>query len=145
VNREGFDQTERAIPIAHESRPHAVSIGLHGNYAMARPYKSDALRWLDKAPVATKFEVPATRRAWEKKRLEVRRQLWQLLGRLPSRPKIPRVEILSRADRGDYVLEKFRFDNVAGATVPGYLLLPWPVERIRKSPAILYCQWHGGE
>ena len=112
---------------------------------MARPYKSDALRWLDKAPVATEFEVPATRRAWEKKRLEVRRQLWQLLGRLPSRPKIPRVEILSRADHGDYVLEKLQFGNGAGATVPGYLLLPSALAGVRKCPAILYCHWHGGE
>ena len=112
---------------------------------MARTNMLEASRWLDKAPVATEFKVPGTRKAWEKKRAEVRKRLWQLLGRLPPRPKIPRVEILSRSDRGDYFLEKFQFDNGVGATVPGYLLLPSTVGRARRSPAILYCHWHGGE
>jgi dipeptidyl aminopeptidase/acylaminoacyl peptidase len=112
---------------------------------MARTNKSEALRWLDKARVAADLKVPGTRKAWEKQRAKIREQLWQLLGRLPARPRNPRVEILSRTDRGDYVLEKFRFDNGAGATVPGYLLLPSTVARAGKSPAILYCHWHGGE
>jgi dipeptidyl aminopeptidase/acylaminoacyl peptidase len=119
--------------------------GLPGNLAMSRTKKSEALHRLDGTPVATEFKVPATRKAWEQKRGKVRARLWQLLGRLPSRPKIPRVKILSRTDRGDFVLEKFQFDNGAGATVPGYLLLPSRVDRAGKSPAILYCHWHGGE
>jgi dienelactone hydrolase len=61
---------------------------------------------------------------------------------LPPRPKVPEVEILSREDRGDYVLEKFQFDNGAGATVPGCLLLP--KNHSAKVPAILYCHLHGG-
>src|SRR5437870_13165595 len=77
-----------------------------GNLVMAGMNRSEAARWLANAPVATAFAVPATRKAWETKRAEIRERLWQLLGRLPSRPKIPRVEILSRADRGVYVLEK---------------------------------------
>ncbi len=101
---------------------------------MARTNKSEASRWLEKAPVVTEFKVPGTRKAWEQKRSKVRERLWQLLGRLPARPKIPRLEIVSRADRGDYVLEKFQFDNGAGATVPGYLLLPSRVACGGKSP-----------
>ena len=112
---------------------------------MAGMNRAEAARWLANAPVATAFAVPATRKAWETKRAEIRERLWQLLGRLPSRPKIPRVEILSRADRGDYVLEKFQFANGAGATVPGYLLLPPAVAGVRKCPAVLHCHWHGGE
>jgi hypothetical protein len=53
------------------------------------------------------------------------------------------VQTVSREDRGDYLLEKFQFDNGAGATVPGYLLLPKKAPA--KSPAILYCHWHGGQ
>ena len=34
--------------------------------------------------------------------------------------------------RGDFVVEKFQFDNGAGATVRGYLLLPKPVASMRK-------------
>lgn len=101
-----------------------------------------AQRWLAKADVAPDFEVPKTRRAWERQRREVREQLWQLLGKLPSRQKVPKVRTLSREDKGDYVLEKFEFDNGAGAVVPGYLLLPKNVTD--KAPAVLYCHWHGG-
>ena len=112
---------------------------------MARTNRSEALRWLEKAPVAAEFKVSGTRKAWQKKRGKVRERLWQLLGRLPPRPRVPRVEILSRTDRGDYIVEKFQFDNGAGATVPGYLLLPTKGVRTGKSPAILYSHWHGGE
>src|SRR5688572_33432295 len=83
-----------------------------------------AARWLAKADLASPFAVPTTRRAWEGTRREVRSQLWHLLGKLPPRPRVPAVRVLSRDDKGDYLLEKFEFDNLAGATVPGYLLLP---------------------
>jgi dienelactone hydrolase len=87
--------------------------------------------------------VPASREAWEIKRQEVRTELWRLLGKLPPRPAAPKVETLSREDRGEFVVERFQFDNQAGATVPGYLLLPKHASA--RSPAILYCHWHGGE
>src|SRR6266511_3136668 len=112
---------------------------------MSRSNKSEALRWLEQAPIAPGFTVPPTRRTWEKRRQEVREQLWQLLGKLPPRPKAISVETLSREDRGDYVLEGFQFDNEAGAAVPGYLLLPKKAGSHGKSPAILYCHWHGGQ
>ncbi len=112
---------------------------------MTRTNKSEAARWLARAQVAANFKVPATLKDWETKRAAVRAQLWRLLGQWPPRPKMRRVEILSRTDRKDYVLEKFQFNNGAGATVPGYLLLPSTVARDRKFPAILYCHWHGGE
>jgi dienelactone hydrolase len=101
-----------------------------------------AARWLAKADLASPFVVPTTRRGWEGVRRDVRGQLWQLLGKLPPRPRVPAVRTLSREDKSDYVLEKFEFDNLAGATVPGYLLLP--KNAAGKSPAILYCHWHGG-
>ena len=110
---------------------------------IAQTNQTDASRWLAKAELAPPFAVPATREAWEVKRQEVRADLWRLLGRLPPRPPTPKVETLSREDRGEYVVEKFQFDNEAGATVPGYLLLP--KQASGKLPAILYCHWHGGE
>src|SRR5882672_4039210 len=102
--------------------------------------QTTAARWLAKADLASPFTVPKTRRAWEGTRREVRAQLWQLLGKLPPRPRVPTVRTLSREDKGEYLLEKFEFDNLAGATVPGYLLLP--KNAAGKSPAILYCHWH---
>ena len=113
------------------------------NPLMAQSNQTEAARWLAKAELAPPFHAPASRKQWETQRKQVRAQLWQLLGKLPPRPKTPAVETLSREDRGDYVLEKFQIDNGAGSAVPGYLLLPKNLRSI--APAILYCHWHGGE
>lgn len=110
---------------------------------MAQAPETASLRWLEAAQIAPEFTVPPTRQEWEKQRNTLRTQLSQLLGNLPTRPATPVVQTVSREDRGDYILEKFQFDNKAGATVPGYLLLPKHADR--KSPAILYCHWHGGQ
>ncbi len=110
---------------------------------MAQTNQTAAERWLAAADIAPPFAAPSTVGQWEARRLEVRSELWSMLGRLPPRPAAPRVETLSRDDRGDYVVEKFRFDNGAGDTVPGYLLLPR--KPAGKLPAILYCHWHAGE
>jgi dienelactone hydrolase len=110
---------------------------------MAQTNENEAARWLGKAETAPPFIVSPSVSAWEARRKQTRAQLWELLGKLPPRPKVPNVETLSREDRGDYVLEKFQFDNGAGATVPGYLLLP--KNSIGRAPAIVYCHWHAGE
>jgi len=109
---------------------------------MAQTNLPIAQRWLDAAPAMPEFQVPKSKATWERQRKEVRAQLWELLGNLPPRPEGVIVETLSREDRGDYVVEKFQFDNGAGAIVPGYLLLPKNVSG--KAPGILYCHWHGG-
>ena len=110
---------------------------------MAQTNQTDALRWLAQAPPTPPFTVANSKAAWERQRQQVRAQLWELLGKLPPRPRKPIVETISREDRGDYVVERFRFDNGAGATVPGCLFLPKKISG--KAPAILYCHWHGGE
>ena len=109
---------------------------------MAQTNQPEALRWLEKADLAPPFQVPGQLASWKKKRRAVREELWKLLGDLPPRPRVPDVKIVSTEDRGDYVVEKFTFDNGAGATVPGYLLRPKNVSG--KSPAILFCHRHGG-
>ena len=87
--------------------------------------------------------VPRTKEAWLRKRKQIRAQLWKLLGNLPARPKLPQVKIHSRVDRGGYFVERFEFDNGAGACVPGYLLLP--KSQTKPAPAVLYCHWHAGD
>jgi len=119
-----------------------LTLSLTGHHAMAETPESNASRWLKGAPPVPAFEAPASHQQWESNRAGIRRQIWNLLGKLPPRPDQPAVERLSREDRGDYVLEKFSFDNQAGATVPGYLLLP--KSNPGKAPGILYCHWHGG-
>lgn len=110
---------------------------------MAQTNQNEARRWLEAAGPTPEFKIPATRAAWERQRPQVRARLWELLGDLPSRPRKLAVETLRREDRGDYLLEKLQFDNGAGATVPGYLLLPKNVSG--KAPGLLYCHWHGGQ
>src|SRR5262245_17434689 len=111
--------------------------------SMAQTTEPEGARWLSKAELASSFIAPESKAAWELKRQQVRSQLWELLGHLPPRPPVPKAETLESADRGEYRLEKFRFDNEAGATVPGYILLPKKIDR--KAPAVLFCHWHGGE
>lgn len=110
---------------------------------MASPQESVAQRWLQAAGPAPEFEPPSSKESWEEQRAEIRAQLWQLLGLMPPRPAVPDVQTVSRDDRGEFVVEKFQFDNHAGDLVPGYLLLPKNVPG--KAPAILYCHWHGGQ
>jgi dipeptidyl aminopeptidase/acylaminoacyl peptidase len=110
---------------------------------MAQTNQTEARRWLEAAGPIPEFKVPATKAAWERQRSQVRARLRELLGDLPPRPKRLAVQTLQREDRGDYRFEKFQFDNGAGATVPGYLLLPKNVSG--KAPGILYCHWHGGQ
>jgi dipeptidyl aminopeptidase/acylaminoacyl peptidase len=54
-----------------------------------------------------------------------------------------RVRTVSRQDHAEFTVEKFQFDNAAGAMVPGYLILPKGA--IGRLPAVLYCHWHGGQ
>lgn len=88
------------------------------------------------------FKVPIDLETWKKDRVILRSTLTQVMGNLPARPASPDVRILSREDKGSYTLEKFEFDNGAGARVPGYMLIP----KNGKSPypTIYYCHWHGG-
>ncbi len=110
---------------------------------MAQTNGSEAESWLAKAQLAPAFVAPSSKSAWELRRHGIRAELGDLLGKLPPRPPRPRVQVLSREDRGDYLVESFQFDNQAGAIVPGYLLLP--KKSSGKAPGILYCHWHGGE
>lgn len=110
---------------------------------MGQTNETEIAKWLAKAEVAPSFVAPASRQQWEVNRKEISSRLWQLLGKLPPRPKRPEVQTISRKDREGYILEKFQFDNGAGAIVPGYLLLPKNAHR--AAPGLLYCHWHGGE
>jgi len=110
---------------------------------MAQTPPTEAQRWLANAEVAPPFGVPATKPAWQVQRRRIRAQLWDLLGKLPPRPQRSQVETISRQVEADYSVERFRFDNGAGATVPGVIFLPAKLSA--KAPAILFCHWHGGD
>jgi dienelactone hydrolase len=93
-------------------------------------------------PSAPEFKIPGNLSAWRQQRTAIRSTLVKLMGTIPARPRVPDVTVLSREIRDGYIVEKFEFNNGAGATVPGYFLIP--TEGKGPFPAILYCHWHGG-
>jgi dienelactone hydrolase len=111
---------------------------------MAQANSTQPQPWLESAKITVPdFKAPGSLRTWQKQRLDIRKQLGALLGDLPRRPQPAHVKTLSREEHDGYTLEKFEFDNGAGAAVPGYLLLPKGLTQ--KAPGILYCHWHGGQ
>lgn len=106
---------------------------------------SAAKEWLSKADLAPPLAVPSSTELWQRQRAALRAKLGELLGDLPPRPSLGAFEVLSREDRGGWLLETIQFDNGAGERVRGYLFLPKTATPQRKAPAILYCHWHGGQ
>jgi len=98
---------------------------------------------LEQIQLPPRFMIPDSIASFERVRQQVRTTMWDLLGKLPPRPKAPKVCTLYSRTLGDFTLERFSFDNGAGATVPGYLLVP--TNCCGKAPAILFCHWHGAE
>jgi len=96
-------------------------------------------------PWVPELTIPADLDIWKRQRDVIRGTLWRLLGDLPARPALEemKVRVLGREEAADYVVERFQFDNGAGATVPGVTVLP--KGRTGRLPGILYCHWHGGE
>jgi dienelactone hydrolase len=70
----------------------------------------------------------------------IRQTLWQLLGEMPPL-FTPEARLIERYERGGVVVEKLTFDNGAGETVYGYLLLPPDLSA--PAPAIHYLHGHG--
>ncbi len=92
-----------------------------------------------KLPIG-RFEVPATRAAWEKQRESVRRIVVECLGEMPPRPSPSRVKTVSVDRKDGYRIEKFVFDNGVGSQVPGYIAIP--EGRAGRLPAILTMHGH---
>ena len=90
------------------------------------------------------FETPrpATAREWDKRKADLRKKLWRLLGDMPPL-FIPQATIHKRETKNGYILERFTFDNGVGDTIYGYLLVP--SGRKGRGPAILYNHYHGGQ
>ncbi|MEO8396231.1 MAG: acetylxylan esterase [Chloroflexota bacterium] len=86
--------------------------------------------------------VPASRSEWETYAPSARAMLWSLLGDLPP-TFTPTPTITKREAREGYTVEALEFDNGAGATVYGYLLLP--NNGGKAAPAVLYHHMHGGK
>lgn len=85
---------------------------------------------------------PAAAADWEIKRTALRTQLHQLLGDLPPL-FLPDVRVLTRHERDGCLVERFVFENGAGAPVYGCLLIPPHLSA--PAPAVLYLHLHGNK
>ncbi len=88
------------------------------------------------------FRPPATRAAWRRQRMAVRRVLARLVGGVPP-PRPLRAQRVARRAEAHYVREDLRLDAGDGRRVPAALLLP---TRGRPPyPAVLYHHSHWGD
>jgi dienelactone hydrolase len=71
-----------------------------------------------------------------------RRELWGLLGDLPSDHRPGAVKLVSTEKRDGYTLERLVLDLNGIEPAPALLLIP--EKRAGRSPGLLYIHWHGG-
>ncbi|MGE3806631.1 MAG: alpha/beta hydrolase family protein [Gemmataceae bacterium] len=88
------------------------------------------------------WPVPTDLEKWQKTdRAKTRAILLECLGELPPRPDPKNVKVVSREDKGDYILENIEFHNGVDMVVPGIILIP--KNRVGKVPAIVGLHGHG--
>jgi dienelactone hydrolase len=86
------------------------------------------------------WQVPTDLRHWQEvERPQTREILVRLLGEMPPRPAPSAVRVISREDRGEFLLERFVFFNGVDMDVPGILALP----KNRRGPLPVVIGMHG--
>lgn len=89
------------------------------------------------------WPVPTDLKKWEATdRGAIRKILFDCLGEMPARPDPARVKVLSREDKGEFILERFEFFNGVDMTVPGILVLPKKSKG--KVPVVIGLHGHSG-
>jgi dienelactone hydrolase len=89
------------------------------------------------------WPVPTDLQKWQATgRNEIRQILAQCLGEMPKRPDPAQVKVLSREDKGEFILERFEFFNGVDMTVPGILVVPKKAKG--KVPVVLGLHGHSG-
>lgn len=88
--------------------------------------------------------IPKTRQEWEKRREELRKQLWNSLGVFPLKNRPPlQPRVTGVLDRGDYVVEKIIYESLPGLFVTALMYVP--KERDGRCPAVLCVNGHWRE
>ena len=86
--------------------------------------------------------LPESRAAWEKRRPEIRKILYDCLGEMPARPAQPQARVLAREKRNGALVERIDIDHGVDGAIPSYLVIPEGLKR--RAPAILLLHWHSG-
>lgn len=96
-----------------------------------------------KAMKIPEWPLPTNLKTWEETdRAKTRATLLQCLGDLPERPDPGKVRVVSREDKGQFVLEQFEFHNGVDMVVPG--ILAFPKDLKGPAPAIVGMHGHSG-
>jgi dienelactone hydrolase len=89
------------------------------------------------------WPVPTDLAKWQAAdRPKIRQTLLDLLGEMPARPDPAKVRVISREDKGEFILERFEFFNGVDMTVPGILALP--KGKAGPLPVIIGMHGHSG-
>jgi len=121
--------------------------GIAGASSMARAEKlADAGRYLDAeaGPGAKRVSARGGMQdaTFAAKQEERRKELWSLLGDLPTQHVPGPVKVVSREKHEGYTLERLVLDLNGIESVPALLLTP--DKRDARAPGLLYIHWHGG-
>jgi len=90
-------------------------------------------------PLAFRARNAAQWRQWQR---ALRAALKRELGPMPG-PVPPRAEVLERTLLRKYVREKVAFNSEAFASVPAWVLIPSPLRRGERRPAVMCLHGHG--
>lgn len=89
------------------------------------------------------WPIPTDLKRWQEvDRPKTRATLIELLGEMPARPDAAQVKVVSREDRGDFILERIEFFNGVDMNVPGIIAIP--KKRKGAAPAIICMHGHSG-
>src|SRR5262245_14304050 len=89
------------------------------------------------------WPLPTDLKKWEgTDRAKTRATLLQCLGEMPERPDPRKVRVVSREDKGEYILEQIEFHNGVDMVVPGLLAIP--KNRKGPMPAVIGMHGHSG-
>lgn len=88
--------------------------------------------------------APTSREQWDRRRIELRRQLWDSMGQFPLEDRPPlKARITGRIDHGDHVVEKVLYESMPGLYVTALAYVPKRIEG--RAPAVICVNGHWTE
>ncbi len=92
-------------------------------------------------PLPKDHTAPASLAQWEQRRGELRRQLWNSMGKFPLEDRPPvSARITGRLDHGDHVVEKILYESMPGLYVTALAYVPKHIEG--RAPAVICVNGH---
>jgi cephalosporin-C deacetylase-like acetyl esterase len=92
-------------------------------------------------PLPKNHVASASLEQWEKRRVELRRQLWHSMGSFPLEHRPPlNARITGRVDHGDHVVEKILYESMPGLYVTALAYVPKNLQG--RAPAVICVNGH---